>query len=341
MKLRRPLALTTAATMLALAGCGSGSAGSGSASGSGREASVDIPEGWTYVEGEDVPEVEAEPQLPVTATDGNKVKVEVDDASEIIVGGDDVAAILGGLGMGDLVKAAPTNSASQVALDAPEEFEFSQESGPEGLLGMDGTLFIGNNVKRHGSIAQSFNKAGTDAVVLDDQQSVPDKIRDLGSYLGVDSEAKTMAEDVEKQLKEAGEIAEDEGVEDLKVLQVTSDGAGGANAVVGTGTAGADIAEAIGVTSVGVDTKLRGYSVQYSDEGLLETQPDVILVGTADLEEWGGEKGFNEAFPTLKDTPAGKKGNVIVMPSEEIKVSGPATGAGAVALAEALADLGE
>ncbi|RMI43440.1 ABC transporter substrate-binding protein [Streptomyces triticirhizae] len=334
---------------LALTACGGGGddnaepTGARSASPSAEtdsEAPPTLPEGWHYVAGDDIPAESATPELPVTVVDGTGTEVTVDDASRVIVGGDDVAAILGGLGLADLVHAAPENSASTVALQAPQQFAFSQETGTEGLLSVDGTLFIGNNPARHGDVAAQFRDAGVDAVVLDDQQSTADKIREIAGYLGVDEAGERLAQTVEEQFAEASETAEGiGGADELRVLQVTSSGAGGANAVVGTGTAGADIVEALGATSVGVEAGLRGYSVEFSDEGLLDARPDVILMGTADLEEWGGLEGFARAFPTLLDTPAGQAGNIVVMPSEQIKVSGPASGAGAKALALALAEL--
>ncbi|WP_167132072.1 heme/hemin ABC transporter substrate-binding protein [Paramicrobacterium chengjingii] len=342
---RRPLTLLVAcaaSVSLALTGCASQSDASEDAvddTTTSTTAPADIPDGWLWAEGTNVPSITAEPALPVTVTDGTNTEVTISDASKIIVGGDDVADILAGLGLGDLVYAAPTNSASETAKGAPEQFEFSKTTGTEGLLAIDGTLFIGNNTARHGDVAEQFRSAGVDAAVVNDQQSVADKIRAVASFLGIDAAGDELASDVEDQLAEAASIAEDGDIADLRILQVTADGAGGANAVVGTGTAGADIVEAIGATNVGVDAGLRGYSVQYSDEGLLGEKPDVILVGTADLEEWGGLEGFVEAFPTLLDTPAGQAGNIIVMPSTQIKVSGPASGAGAVALAQALVDL--
>lgn len=331
---------------LALTACGGGGESSESAerpeagASSAPEAPPGLPDGWHYVAGDDVPAAEATPELPVTVVDGTDTEVTVDDASRVIVGGDDVAAILGGLGLAELVYAAPENSASAVALQAPRQFAFSQETGTEGLLSVDGTLFIGNNPARHGDVAAQFRDAGVDAVVLDDQQSTADKIREVAEYLGVREAGERLAETVEAQFAEASETARGLGGDgELRVLQVTSSGAGGADAVVGTGTAGADIVAALGATSVGVEAGLRGYSVEFSAEGLLDARPDVILTGTADLEEWGGLEGFAEAFPTLLDTPAGQEGRIVVMPSEQIKVSGPASGAGAKALATALVDL--
>lgn len=296
-----------------------------------------MPDGWSWVEGTDVPSVSASPTLPVTVEDGTGTTVTVRDTSRIIVGGEDVADILAGLGLGDLVYAAPTNSVAEAALAAPEQFEFNKTTGTEGLLAVDGTLFIGNNTARHGKVAQQFRDADVDAVVVDDQQSIADKIRAVAEYVGAKDAGEELAGKVEKQLKKAKTLAGD-AARGTRVLVVTASGAGGANAVVGGGTAAADILQAVGATSVGVEEGLRGYSVEFSDEGLLKTAPDVILTGGGDLQKWKGLEGFLQAFPTLADTPAGQDGRFLVMPSEQIKVSGVGVGAGAIALAQALAD---
>lgn len=315
----------------ALAAC-SGDTDPGDVGTSG--VAVDVPDGWTMVEGEEQPAVSGDPDLPTTVTDGTGATVEVDDVSRIIVGGDDVAEILGALGLGDKVYAAPEDGASEIAQEAPVQFSFSQQTGTEGLLSIDGTIFIGNNPSRHGDVAAQFRSAGVDAVVYDDSQSTADKIRQVAEYVGVKDAGEELASTVEDQLASAAEKAGE--LEGTQILQVTSSGAGGADAVVGTGTAGADIVDAIGATSIGVEAGLRGYSREYSDEGLLDTRPDVILMGTADLEDWGGLDGFLEAFPTLKDTPAFENNRIIVMPSIQVKVSGPAIGVGAEALADEL-----
>ena len=62
----------------------------------------------------------------------------------------------------------------------------------------------------------------------------------------------------------------------LRILAVTASGAGGANAVMGTGTASAEMIAACGATSVGVTAGLRGYSVKFTDEGLLSMKPDAV-----------------------------------------------------------------
>lgn len=356
MRLTRRTALTTSATLAALAGlaaCGgsdpsgdpeapdSGGAGASDAGGGDSGAAgapADLPEGWTWVEGADVPSVTATPSLPVTLTDGTGTEVTVENISRTIVGGEDVADMLAAMGLQEDIFAAPTNSVAPAALEAPEQFEFSQQTGVEGLLSVDGTFFLGNNTKRHGDVAAQFRQAGVSAAVIDDQQSVADKIRAVAALIGDPDAGEELAGAVEDQLTQASEAA-GEAISELRVLVVTSSGAGGANAVVGSGTAAADILDAVGAVNCGVEAGLRGYSVEYSDEGLLDLRPDVIITGTGDMEEWGGLEGFLTAFPTLAQTPAGEASHFVLMPSEQIKVSGSAVGAGALALATALADL--
>ena len=351
---RRTLLSTVpaAGALLALSACGGGSAdvaaeaaGASDAGGAGTSgagspsgAPSDLPEGWTWVEGTDVPTTAATPTLPVTLTDGTGTEVTVEDVSRTIVGGEDVADMLAAMGLQDDVHAAPTGSVAAAALAAPEQFEFSRSTGTEGLLAVDGTFFLGNNTKRHGDVAAQFRAAGISAAVIDDQQSVADKIRAVAALIGDPDAGEKLAVAVEDQLARAA-AASGDAVAALRVLVVTSSGAGGANAVVGTGTAAADIIEAIGAVNCGVEAGLRGYSVEYSDEGLLDLAPDVVVTGTGDLEEWGGLEGFLTAFPTLAQTPAGQSSHFLLMPSEQIKVSGTAVGAGALALATALAEL--
>lgn len=346
---RRTLLLATPSIALlpVLTACGPGDADGSSASDAGASdaggqeppSNVDLPEGWTWVAGSDSLTVTADPQLPVTVTDGTGTETEVRDIEKIIVGGEDVADVLAAMGLADKIFAAPENSVAEAAKNAPEQYAFNQNTGVEGLLSIEGTLFIGNNTDRHGDIAKKFRGADVDAVVLDDQASIPDKVRALGEYIGDKDAGEELATAMEDQLAEAATAAADVDIEELKVLIVTASGAGGANAVVGSGTAASDMTDAIGVVNVGVEAGLRQYSVDYSDEALLDEAPDVIVTGTGDLEAWQGAEGFLEAFPTLAQTPAGQNSSLFLMPSEEIKVGATGVGSGALALGQALASL--
>ncbi|MGO2859673.1 MAG: heme/hemin ABC transporter substrate-binding protein [Brevibacterium sp.] len=341
--MRTGLSIIGAVCALALAGCGgtgSDTENTSAEANGGSELSVPLPEGWSQIGGEsDFSAIEAEPELPAKVTDGTGTEVEVKDVDKIIVAGDGVASTLGALGLADNIAAAPEDAVSPEAKDAPEHFEFGKSTGVEGLLAMDGTLFIGDNTKRHGDVAGQFRDAGTDAVVMDDQQSQGDKLKAVASYVGAEEAGEELAKTVDDQLSDAAKTAEDSGQTDLSIIEVTASGAGGQNAVAGTGTPGNEMIETLGYTSVGAESKLRGYSREFSNEGIVASAPDVIVMAESDYEKWGGEDGLWKAFPTLQQTPAGQNSAIFVMPDAQLKYSSPEIGVGAQALAEAVAKL--
>lgn len=252
-----------------------------------------LPEGWSQIGGQsDFSAIEAEPELPAKVTDGTGTEVEVKDIDKIIVAGDGVASTLGALGLADKSTAAPTDAVSPEAKDAPELFEFSKSTGVDGLLAMDGTLFIGDSIKRHGDVAGQFRDAGTDAVVMDDQQSQGDKLKAVPSYVGAEEAGEELAKTVDDQLADAAKTAEDSGTTDLSIIEVTASGAGNQNTVAGTGTSGNEMIETLGYTSVGAESKLRGYSREFCNEGIVASAPDVIVMAESGYEKWGGEDGL-------------------------------------------------
>lgn len=331
---RAGLAAVITLSALALAACSGGAQPKDSGSG------LDLPEGWTHVAGEsDFSGIDGKPDLPVTVTDGTGTEVEVTDASRIIAAGDGIASTLGALGLADNIYAAPDNATSPEALDAEEHFEFSKETGVEGLLAMDGTLFIGDNTTRHGEVAEQFRDAGVAAVVIDDKQPQAKKLRAVADYVGMSKAGKELAESLNSDVDAAKQTVADAELDGIRIIQVTATGAGGQNSVAGVGVPGTEMVTELGMVSVGVESKLRGFSREFSSEGILAAEPDVILLAESDYERWNGEKGLWKAFPMLADTPAGQAANVYVMPDAQLRYSSPELGAGAEALAEAVAKL--
>ncbi|MFC7740122.1 hypothetical protein ACFQXA_02920 [Nocardiopsis composta] len=143
---------------------------------------------------------------------------------------------LGALGLADKIYAAPEESTSPEGTGAPERFELSQNTGTEGLLSLDGTLFIGDNTRRHGDVAEKFNEAGTAAVVLDDQQPQTGKLQAVADYVGASEAGRELVEIVDGQLESAKETVRDGAGGGTRIIQVTATGAGGQNSVAGAGT---------------------------------------------------------------------------------------------------------
>lgn len=297
-----------------------------------------LPEGWQRVAGTDIPRVARSQQdLPVTVRSDDGVDVMVTDTARTIVGNDDIVMVMESLGLADQVFAAPTNSVTDTGRKARHHFLFNRTTGVEGILSLDGTLFVGNSLRRHGKLAQPLRDAGQTLVIVDELQPIPDKVRKLAAVFGHADEGEQLAMQVQQQLDEAARIAATH-TRKPRVIHISATGGGGSPTVGGADTAAAGLIRLAGGINVGDEAKVANYS-QLSNEGIVAVEPEVILVSEDDLRVFGGEAGLWNAYPSLKQTPAGFADRVWVMPDTQLKVSSIGGGAGALALAQALSAL--
>ncbi|WP_217538105.1 ABC transporter substrate-binding protein [Stenotrophomonas sp. GbtcB23] len=297
-----------------------------------------LPQGWLHLAGANVPSsTNLMPVLPVTVTSDDGEQVTVKDASRIVAGGDDVIAVIEALGLGGQVYAAPLRSATEAGRKAPKQFLFNRTTGVEGVLSLEGTLFLGNSLRRHTELAKKLRGAGEAAVVIDDLQPAPDKVRKVAAALGVAEAGNALAAQVQAQLEEAAAIAASSKVHP-RVIHLSATGAGGAPTVAGADSASGKLIGLAGGVNIGTEAGVANYSA-LSNEGVVAAAPEVILVTENDLQLFGGEAGLWKAYPTLKQTPAGAANRVWVMPDVQLKAASVGSGSGAVALAKALAAL--
>lgn len=340
-----PLAVTAA---LLLAGCGGAAGPAASVADPQAPASTapakeqagaqELPAGWTHLGGEDVPSVAAgQPTLPTTVRSDDGVSVEVDDAARIIAGGDDIISVLEALGQGAQVFAAPTNATTVAGRAAPHRFLFNRTTGVEGVLSLGGSLFLGNSLRRHGDLAEKLRAVGQDAVIIDDLQPAPDKIRKVAAAVGQAQAGAALADAVQQQLDQAAALAAG-ARRKPRVIHISATGAGGNPTVAGADSASGKLIALAGGLNIGTEAGVANYSA-LSNEGVIAAAPDVILITEHDLDLFGGVDGVCKAYPTLKQTPAGQAGRVWVMPDLQLKYVSVGSGAGALALAKALAAL--
>ncbi len=339
-RLRTPLllALACALTACAPSSPAPASTANGAASPTSADANAVLPDGWLRVAGTDIPRVARSQQdLPVTVRSDDDVEVTITDTARTIVGNDDIVMVMDALGLSDQVFAAPTNAVTETGRNASHHFLFNRTTGVEGILSLDGTLFVGNSLRRHGKLAQPLRDAGLALVIVDELQPIPDKVRKLATVFGHADEGEQLATQVQQQLDEAARIAATH-TRKPRVIHISATGGGGSPTVGGADTAAAVLIRLAGGINVGDEAKVANYS-QLSNEGIVAVEPEVILVSEDDLRVFGGQAGLWKAYPTLQQTPAGSANRVWVMPDTQLKVSSIGGGAGAVALAEAMSTL--
>ena len=345
MKSRVSLRLLPLAMTVAVAACSgpatppAGEAGAATAAANAASPSTDLlPAGWARVDGGALPSLIGQTAvLPATVRSDDGADVEVDDTGRIIVGGDDVIAVIDALGLGKQVFAAPRNTTTDSGRAAPHQFLFNRTTGVEGVLSLHGSLFLGNSLRRHTELAQKLRAVGEPAVVVDDLQPAPDKVRKIAAALGLAAAGQQLGAQVQQQLDEAAAIGKGIG-RAPRVIHVSATGAGGAPTVAGADSASAKLIALAGGLNIGTEAGVANYSA-LSNEGVVAAAPEVILVTEHDLALFGGAEGLWKAYPTLKQTPAGQANRVWVMPDVQLKYASVGSGVGALALAKALAAL--
>ena len=303
-------------------------------------ATAALPAGWQRIAGDAVPVVAAAAQaLPATVRSDDGVDATVSDSSRTIAGGDDVIAVMEALGLAGQVHAAPTSTTTAAGRAAARQFLFNRNTGIEGVLSLDGTLFIGNSLRRHAKsgLAARLRDAGLAVVIVDDLQPAPDKVRKVAAALGLPAQGDALAAQVAAQLAEAKAIG-DALPRRPRVLHVSATGAGGQPTVGGRDSAAAAQIRLAGGDNAGDAAGVNDYS-SLGAEGVLALDPEVVLLSENDLRSFGGEAGLWAAYPTLARTRAGRAARVWVMPDLQLKSTSVASGTGAIALARALAVL--
>ncbi len=296
-----------------------------------------LPAGWLAIAGPDTaPSVRAQPRLPVQFVSDDGATVRITDASRVFAGGDDVIDIMEALGLASLVHAAPTNSVTAAGRAATHHFLFNRTTGAEGILSLNGTLFVGNSLRRHAKLSETLRGTGLPAVVIDDVQPLPAKVRKVAAVFGLQAQGETLAAKLQKQLDEAAAIGK-ALPRKPRVLHVSATGGGGRPTVGGRDTAAAQMIRLAGGINVGDDAQAADYTA-LSNEGVVVAAPDIVLITRSDLEAFGGEAGLWRNYPTLKQTPAGQANRIWVMPDEQLKIVGTHAGIGAIAMAKAFSD---
>jgi len=301
-----------------------------------------LPSNWQRIEGQNVPAVApTAQQLPATIRSDDDIDVTITDTSRIIAGGDDVIAVIDALHLSTQVYAAPERSATQTGRNAPLTFLFNRNTGAEGVLSLEATVFIGNSLRRHAAsgLAKKLRDAGLATVIVDDLQPAPDKVRKVAALLGLPEQGEALAAQIQAQLDEATAIGQS-NARKPRVIQVSASGAGGRPTVAGRDNAAAALIRLAGGLNIGDEAGVANYS-ELSHEGVVASEPEVILISQQDLDLFGGEDGLWRAYPTLRQTPAGQAGRVWIMPDLQLKATSIASGAGAIALAQALAELAQ
>ena len=203
----------------------------------------------------------------------------------------------------------------------------------EGLLTLEPDLLLGESDVGPQAVLDQLNAAGVKIAIApysEGAQSIPLKIRFVGSLLGLDDRAEALITEFETEMAEIATLLE--GISDrprvLFILAIQN----GAPMVGGEGSAADAIITLAGGKNVAQGVE--GYKPM-NREAILAAAPDVILMMNGHADRLGG---INEvlALPEIALTPAGQAKRAVTMDGMLMLGFGPRTPQAVRELARAL-----
>lgn len=347
-----------ATVVLVLSACGVQPGGSGSSSGTdaatpslAKAEVLEDPRDWdgavhAAVADRPVDPVADEPTqtLPVTLTDAQGTKVTVTDTSRVLAL--DIYGTLSRtvyeLGLGKTLVGRDISTQFPEAADLPLVTGNGHDLNAESILALNPTLIITDTSLGPWDVVLQMRDAGIPVVVVDSTRSVKNVgslTQEVARALGVPAEGRRLAERVEKQTTQAlariRDVAPRRVQDKLRMVFLYVRGQAGVYYMFGEGSGADTLIDAIGGYDVAGEIGWNGMK-PITDEGIIDAQPDVILMMTKGLESVDGVDGLLERLPALAQTPAGQHRRIVDMSDAQVLGYGPRTADVLEALASAV-----
>ncbi|PTY38479.1 hypothetical protein BGP77_12280 [Saccharospirillum sp. MSK14-1] len=243
------------------------------------------------------------------------------------------ASILDALGVADQVVLAPLDPTLEGRLLQAERFHRTVSA--ESLIALRPDWLIISNPAREADLQQHAQRLNIPTVVIERTLPAIERIQRLAELTATESQAQPLIDSILLDYAQAeARVAEREP---LRVLHVSSGGAGSSGSVTGAGagTSAHGLIERAGGINVGAEAGLERYQ-SLSAEGVIQMAPEVVVVSNLELPALGGRDGVFERVPGLAYTPAALNQRLVVLDHAAIKFDADSSGEATLALARAL-----
>ncbi|MDR0219084.1 MAG: hemin ABC transporter substrate-binding protein [Enterobacteriaceae bacterium] len=227
-------------------------------------------------------------------------------AERIVSIGGDVSEIVFALGEGQHVVARDSTSLNPQEIRSLPDIGYMRMLNTEGILSMQPSLVIASESAQPSLALKQLEDSGVKVIKVTSKTSleaVPEKIRAIANAVGQEKSGEKLVTQFQQQLATitTSDIP-------TKVMFVMNHG-GLMPMAAGQQTAADQIIHAIGAKNAMQGFK--GYR-PLSQEGVIASQPDLLLVSTEGLKTLGGVEKLWQ-LPGMGFTPAGKKKQVAVV----------------------------
>lgn len=263
-----------------------------------------------------------EPTLPVTVTSHDSTgdtQIEVTDTSRVLalsLAGS-LAELVHSYGLSDNLVGRDISTNFPGSEDLPLVTRDGHSIDAESVIALSPTLILTDGTIGPTDVVLQLRDAGIPVVTVDravDEEATYGTARQVAAALGV----APLAEELVTELK-AKIAAKEEEIQALlpddesklpRVAFLYVRGTAGIYYLFGEGSSADGLLDSVGAVDVAEEIGWVGEKPM-TDEALVATNPDVILVMTGGLESAGGVDGLIEAQPSIGLTNAGKNRRII------------------------------
>ncbi len=277
----------------------------------------------------------AAPQLPVTVKDLRGTSVTITDVSRIIPLTGDVAEIVWALGLGKNVVATDTSAIYPPETRQTPKVGYQRTLAAEQVIAFRPTVVIGGETVGPPEVLEQLRGAGVPVVIVTTGTKLTtpaEKIRAVGTALGVPAAAEQLAAQTQREIDEAQALATRAATKP-RVMFLNMRGTA-VQQIAGTNTPANTLIVAAGGIDAGAAAGVTGYKT-ITPEALVVGQPEVFLMFSGGLTSVNGKAGLME-MPGVAQTPAGQAQRVLAYEDQYLLGFGPRTGQ---ALRELILDL--
>lgn len=269
----------------------------------------------------------AAPVLPVTYTDDSGTEVTITDVSRIIPLNGDLAEIVWTVGLGDNVVAVDISATYPEEATKLPQIGYMLALNAEAVLSFEPTVVLGNvGFVQPPEVIDQIKAAGVPVVMFNPATTIEDpgnRLRKVGTALGVPQVGEAKATEVEKQIADAEALVANV-TEKPRVLFVLVRPEQGIQMVAGTQTSPDAIIPAAGGINAGADAGITGYQ-PLTPESLIAASPDIIILQQGGYDAVGGADGLLQ-IPGIAETPAGQNKAFFAYDDQLLLGLGPRTG---------------
>ncbi|OED42740.1 hypothetical protein ACH42_11705 [Endozoicomonas sp. (ex Bugula neritina AB1)] len=259
-----------------------------------------------------------------------KVKTSSSTKRDVVLLGSDLLEIAGALGAYDRIVARPRVA----GLDVPDTIPhvFKERPGTEGIMALRPSVVIASN-GRFQRLFEQLNRLGVNTLMIDPFLPANERVIKVAAALNLEPLGEQLSQNILNDYKHLP--LPDRDAKPLKIIHVSSYGAGGDCSVGGLETPADQLIKRVGAVNPAGDIGLNRYR-KSTQEGMVLMQPDVILFSIYEVAELGGVDEIWNYCKGLVYTPAGKNKRIILMRDMHVRAAAASSGIATRALAEAL-----